>query len=319
MKLIGTEIRLAEKSGAPCRTAAQMTEICCDDAPELICCEKVTNTAWSGYSRDEVLEHLGISLDASGRDAAGRLTEIRFKERTRPCGYAVNKYDLTPNNCCDEVAALSYDTDNSVDILAPDTSGLVRFTGGRLPALVTVRGNGFTLDGYNVREAWAYSRAFRVYANQYACGTAPITINDGCSVTAGSVRATVGRWDGVCVAWSNVADRYYTNYRPTYKILEGFDECGIPILTQVTNGEYKYCTTFTGSAVYWYGSTWYDYWSDLNYISIETFDAIYDHLSGLGWPNESANTYAPNGPGDIEALGLPLCAPSGQVCRFICG
>ncbi|MDX9897000.1 MAG: hypothetical protein RBS34_16235 [Desulfofustis sp.] len=107
-------------------------------------------------------------------------------------------------NCCEDVAPLVYDTDSSVSVLAPGTHGNVYFTGGRFPVLVKVRGNGFTLDGYNQRDGWidGPGRGFTIYAHEFACGTAPITLDDGCSVTHGSVRSTSGRWVGDCYAYS---------------------------------------------------------------------------------------------------------------------
>ncbi len=304
--------------GEPWKTADEMTELCCEPTGELQCEEEKIGV-YNGPTDEEILAKLGITIDANGRDQDGRRIRIKRRERSQPCGKIIRRYKVEQLDCCEEVAELVYDADNSVDILSPGTSGVVRFTGGRLPVTVQVRGNGFSLDGYNQRDGLAYSRAFWVYAHEMACGQAPINIDDGCTVVQGSVRSTVGRWDGVCLAWGNVNDRYYTNYRRNYNILTGFSDCGIPEFEQVAWGPFRYCTTFVGQCFHWYNnSTWLRYWSFLNYIPIEDFDAIYDHLTGLGWGEEVPNDYAPNGPGDLAALGLPLCSPSGQVCRFIC-
>ncbi|MCB2218050.1 MAG: hypothetical protein KQH59_18465 [Desulfobulbaceae bacterium] len=139
------------------------------------------------YEQQYGKRFLGVELHAVGPQGDCGVKEERWEGRL---------------NCCDEVEPLVYDFDDSADVLVPGTSGVIRFTGGRLPVLVSVRGNGFSLDGYNQRDGWVDgpTRAFRVYAHDFACGTCPITLSDGCSVDSGEVRATVGQWDGFCNA-----------------------------------------------------------------------------------------------------------------------
>jgi hypothetical protein len=131
------------------------------------------------YEQQYGKKFLGVELHAVGPQGDCGVKEERWEGRL---------------NCCDEVEPLEYDEDGSVDVLDQGTSGIVRFTGGKLPAFVKVRGNGFSLDGYSLREGWVYGRAFRVYAHSLACGACPITINDGCTTTEGWIRATVGVW-----------------------------------------------------------------------------------------------------------------------------
>ncbi|MCB2217991.1 MAG: hypothetical protein KQH59_18165 [Desulfobulbaceae bacterium] len=185
--------------GKPWKTADEMTELCCEPTGELQCEEEKIGV-YNGPTDEEILAKLGITLDANGRDQNGRRIRIKRRERSQPCGKIIRRYKVKQLDCCEEVAELVYDAENSVDILSPGTSGIVRFTGGRLPVTVQVRGNGFSLDNYNQRDGLAYSRAFRVYAHEFACGTAPITLRDGCTVAAGEVRSTVGEWDGFCNA-----------------------------------------------------------------------------------------------------------------------
>jgi hypothetical protein len=135
----------------------------------------------------------------------GRLTMIAWRPRRNPCGKVIERVKMDPNNCCDEVEPLAFDWDSSVEVLEPDSSGFVSFTGGRLPALVKIRGNGFSLDGYNTRDAWTYHRTFRVYAHAMACGTAPIAIDDGCTVASGAVRSSLGHWTGGCYRYHEKA------------------------------------------------------------------------------------------------------------------
>jgi hypothetical protein len=138
---------------------------------------------------------------------------------TGNCGEKIETWEGR-NDCCDEVAELVYDTDNSVSVLAPGTRGIVEFTGGKLPVLVKIRGNGFSLDGYNTRDAWAYSRRFYVYSHEFACGAGPITLDDGCTTATGAVRATVGRWN-LESYWASVPF-YYNNHPEIYDCVTNF-------------------------------------------------------------------------------------------------
>lgn len=193
MPSLGTKTVYAEP-GPPYKTAEQMTELCCEPRPQLQCREKVVGDIQPDMQK--ALENLGLTLDAQGRDQNGRLVKLVYKERKNPCGKVVHRYKVEQKDCCEEVEPLAIDADRSVSVLAPGTSGNVYFTGGRFPVLVKLRGNGFTLDGYNQRDGWVDgpNRGFTVYAHESACGFAPITLSDGCSVADGGVRSTAGRW-----------------------------------------------------------------------------------------------------------------------------
>lgn len=314
-RIIATETVVAEQ-GDPCKTAEQMEQICCGPRPKLQCCEEVVGEIQG--DTEKALENLGLTLDADGRDQDGRLIEIRWKTRKNPCGKVVHKYDLTPKNCCEEVEELAIDWESSVDVLEPGTRGLVSFTGGRLPVFVKIRGNGFTLDGYNTREAWAHSRSFYVYAHEFACGSGPITLDDGCSVAQGSVRATVGQWDGLCIAWSIDGDEPQ-NISGNYRRLGTIGDCGtIENYNAVVGGQQIYVRQDYSEAFRWVGY-WSQWWRIIQgNLARDELDAWLAARLGEGWPQGvGPQEYAPNGPGDVYDLGLPVCSPDGS-CRWIC-
>ncbi len=200
---VGTRYVYAEP-GLPYKTAAQMTELCCEPRGALQCREKVVGAIEPDMER--IREKYGI--DANGRDKNGRRVKFVFKPRKNPCGKIVHRYRIEQKDCCDAVDDMVWNDGVSVEVLAPDSWGWVAFIGGRLPALVKVRGNGFTLDGYNTRDAWTYSRQFRLYASEFACGTCTITVDDGCSVVHGYVRSTEGTWSIVLWGWDPVCNSH---------------------------------------------------------------------------------------------------------------
>lgn len=191
MPSLGTKTVYAEP-GPPYKTAEQMTELCCEPRPKLQCREKVVGDIQPDTSK--ALENLGLTLDANGRDQNGRLVKLVYKERKNPCGKIVHRYKIEQKNCCDEVEELAWNDEETAKTVTPGGRAYVTVTGGRLPMFVKVRGNGFTLDGYNLRDGWVYGRSFWIYAADFACGYGPITVDDGCSVLKGGIRSTLGGW-----------------------------------------------------------------------------------------------------------------------------
>jgi len=110
------------------------------------------------------------------------------------CGNIVTSMRMNALTCCDFVEPLVWDTDNSAEVIADNSSGIVRVTGGKLPLTVSVRGNGFWLDGArSIRDGIVDGQIIRIYTSD-ACGVCEITISDGCSDVVGGVRATNGQW-----------------------------------------------------------------------------------------------------------------------------
>lgn len=176
----------------PCKTAAQMEEICCTATAPLPCCEDV-DKEWPGYSDEDIWDHLGLMLDDQGRDSQGRYVVIERAPRNQPCGEQVTEYDITAKNCCEEVAPLVLDKNLSVEMIADMSSGIIVVTGGRLPFNVSVRGSGFYLDEQNSRDGVVYGRNIQIFTST-ACGACRIVISDGCSQLECTVRSINGKW-----------------------------------------------------------------------------------------------------------------------------
>lgn len=112
------------------------------------------------------------------------------------CGTRYEETKVLHHNCCDEVEPMAWDTATSVEVLAPNTYGIVGVTGGSGTYHWSVRGNDFWLDAnHTLRDGTTATPYTRIYAGANACGVAPITVDDGCSAASGLIRATVGRWN----------------------------------------------------------------------------------------------------------------------------
>ena len=115
------------------------------------------------------------------------------------CGTRYEETKIIQHNCCDEVEPMAWDTETSVEVLAPGTSGIVGVIGGSGTYHWSVRGNDFWLDSaHTLRDGMTDTGYTRIYAGANACGTAPITVSDGCSVIIDDVRSTEGRWNDEC-------------------------------------------------------------------------------------------------------------------------
>jgi hypothetical protein len=96
---------------------------------------------------------------------------------------------------CDEREELSYDEENSADVIADNSSAYIGVIGGKPPYIVTVDGQGFYLDSQRTAVAISTeSKSILVYTSD-ACGYCDVSITDNCgdSVDAG-VRSTNGSW-----------------------------------------------------------------------------------------------------------------------------
>jgi hypothetical protein len=190
-----------------CKTAAEMENICCEPTGALQCCVE-GDPVWDGYSQDEILEHLGIVLDDDGRDAQGRFVNIEMAPRVHPCGEKRLTYDLSGQNCCDQVDPLVVDEENSAAVVADMSAAFISVTGGRAPFLVSVRGSGFFLDqARTVKDGYVESRSIRVFTGN-ACGPARVRVSDGCSAVYGDLRSVNGRWSEIINQFEPPEGRY---------------------------------------------------------------------------------------------------------------
>lgn len=189
-RIIETETRYEEHRD--CRTAEQMTALCCEDAPALPCCEEI-EPEWNGYSEDDVLKSLGITLDAAGRDGSGRLVEIQFELREKPCGEMVTKYDLSGGNCCDEIEPIVWDHEATPEVLPAGESIMVYMQGGLPPYRFRVTNHALSWpDG---RREWISAAPYAMLtAAETFCGGAVVYVDDSCGQVIGHVRSDLGSW-----------------------------------------------------------------------------------------------------------------------------
>jgi len=110
------------------------------------------------------------------------------------CGTRYEETVIRPKNCCEDATPIVWDSENSVEVLADFTSGLVFVSGGIAPYYWKIRGQGMTFDGHVLRDAVTDAPFIRVYAGEYACGWCPITVTDNCSVANNGIRSTNGEW-----------------------------------------------------------------------------------------------------------------------------
>jgi hypothetical protein len=117
----------------------------------------------------------------------------------QPCGEeGCGKYIVHPSaqahNCCPNYPALAWSRLNSIPVIAPGKSGWVAVTGGHAPYHWVVGGTGFTLGKSHKREVYTDYPVVLINAEPSSCGSAPVTVDDGCTQTTGYVRSTLGKW-----------------------------------------------------------------------------------------------------------------------------
>lgn len=110
------------------------------------------------------------------------------------CGTIKTVLNVAQRNCCGDVAAITWDAENSAEVISDYSYGIVVVTGGRLPLNVSVRGSGFYLDAMgSMRDGIVDGRAFKICTIN-SCGSCEVTITDGCSICKQSIRSSVGSW-----------------------------------------------------------------------------------------------------------------------------
>ncbi len=267
------------------------------------------------------------------------------------CGVTETTQLVIQQNCCDGVLPIYWDYDNSAEVIADNSKALVVVTGGQAPYTWQVRGSGFWAnEAHTWRDVETDVPYLWIYTEN-ACGSCYIWANDGCSDTAGLVRAANGVWAGDCIAnyWSDISvdislsDALHTFSMPVvYKC----NICGGDTYT-VGGGVYTVIDTYIGSPfsldhnpvgmMVWLElsqvwSTWdnnYDYDSDcygtLGSFWFNTYKALYtDWMAATAGmaargipPNLYPSDYAPNGPSDIVDM---LCYddPNAIPCQWVC-
>lgn len=177
-------------------TAEEIIDLCCEEVPFDPCAKEGRVSPYSGADQEDWSFDPDQELAKAAADNPKIIsvsTEGIGNRPGEPCG---QKYETWKgkNDCCDFVEPMAWDEANSAEVVSPGSRVIVGITGGRPPFYVSVRGDGFTLDGYRIRNGWVDTRLFWVYAADFSCGWCPITVDDGCSVAEGGVRCTVGQW-----------------------------------------------------------------------------------------------------------------------------
>ncbi len=143
------------------------------------------NNGGSSFDPDTLAEYQ--------RRYGGKLRLIAVAPDDGDCGYIKTTINDTQQQCCVGVTPLVVDNENSVEVIADNSSAVIVVTGGKLPLTISVRGQGFFLDNNGSRDGVVNSQSFSIYTTE-ACGTCLLTISDGCSSTTHIVRSTNGQW-----------------------------------------------------------------------------------------------------------------------------
>jgi len=172
--------------------------ICCKPTPVDECSEVGRLSPYEGADAEHRDFDEQAALEQARAENPGkRIIGVRAEgigaRPGQPCGEMHEKW-TGALNCCDEVEPMVWDSANSVEVLADLTDGWVFVTGGTKPYHWSIRGQGMTFDGWNLRDAITDAPCIRVYAGEYACGWSPIEVTDGCSTVLGGVRSTNGAW-----------------------------------------------------------------------------------------------------------------------------
>jgi len=91
---------------------------------------------------------------------------------------------------------MEYDEENSVEIIADDSFGVVYVTGGKAPYIWEVTGQGFYLDETcTLTEAQTSVPEITIYTEN-CCGSGSISVTDVCDTTVdGNFKSTEGDWE----------------------------------------------------------------------------------------------------------------------------
>ena len=173
--------------------------ICCKPTPVDECSEVGRLSPYEGADAEHRDFDEQAALEQARAENPGkRIIGVRAEgigaRPGQPCGEMHEKW-TGALNCCDEVEPMVWDSESSVEVLAPGTRGIVGVIGGAPPYHWSVRGTGFSLNPYgNLRDGFTDTPYVWIYALPLACGFAPIEVTDGCSVAHGGIRSTIGKW-----------------------------------------------------------------------------------------------------------------------------
>lgn len=268
-------------------TIAEQIDQCCEEVNVDICADVGRTEIYYAADSDEWEEKLD-ELKAKYKNAQSIIVETVGPNG--PCG---KKYTRWTENrgCCDGVSALVWDEAESVNVMSPDSSGVVVITGGRLPLSIKIRGVGFYLDAsHKIKDGYSNSFSFRVFTNSDACGTALITVSDGCSEVVGDIKSTNGSYSGTCYAYDYIIYNEYPFSSPNV----GFSsQCTIASIPGTDSPSYQ-----VSLIVYaWSGTKWLQAGSFISdFLSKSSVDPIIDFMGNYykTFTNDTTEPYTVN-------------------------
>lgn len=129
------------------------------------------------------------------RDVYGPLTRfVPVSPEGGECGKHIIKQVVASNNCCEGVQPLAWDASVSPEVMAPNSAVIIGVTGGgKYPYQWRVVGSGFQFENGS-KKIITSGNQVRLSALPLACGTAVVSVTDGCTEIVAGIMSTVGQW-----------------------------------------------------------------------------------------------------------------------------
>ena len=263
-------------------TPEEVEQICCERVPVDECSEVGRVSDYNGASQDDI-DQDALLEQARADNPGKRILGVRIEDIGRP-GKPCGKMRETWQghlNCCDFVEPMSWDTDTSVDVLAPNTRGIVGVNGGAPPFYWSVRGQGFALNATgNLRDGFTDTPYVWIYALHNACGAGPIEVIDGCSVVKNAVRSTIGEWD--LVGERHGRDLYLEQIPELYACVTNSYQNPTSTLSTIIKGQFMMSQDFDPTVITYfnYGSAVLCAQQDLTgAMAVDPFFGIFSWLA----------------------------------------
>lgn len=120
---------------------------------------------------------------------------IPVNQPAGPCGIHTTVWEEKPRNCCDGVALLEYDWDNSDETITSGGGAVVMVQGGKGPFTFKCFGSGYHFSNGSTSLVTDKQYAY-VVAEPDTCGSVEVSVKDSCDQqTSGAVRnISAGQW-----------------------------------------------------------------------------------------------------------------------------
>jgi hypothetical protein len=159
---------------------------------------------------------------------------------------------------CAGVPALVWDTENSVGVLADNSSGMIAVLSAVRPVVFTIEGTGFFFDSAHKKTRITSLDGVAWVHTGNACGAATIIADDGCSTVEGVVFSPDGQWV-VVGSWNPVSTYFLGGVRDffTYESSGAFKR--ETYTGPVYSGKYRQTSTgqYIPGSYDWAWHTWY--------------------------------------------------------------